>query len=70
MELEHQHNHKDPPNALPIIVVHKQMDYCGRWPVGAWPKCHRDIPAPLYVKGLFFRQIKIHVSSRSGLKKS
>jgi hypothetical protein len=45
-------------------------DVC-TWPlVHVWPKFNRDIPAPLYVKGLFFRQIKIHVWSRSGLKKT
>ena len=30
MELKQQHNHKDPPKALPIIVVTSMMDYCGR----------------------------------------
>ncbi len=29
-----------------------------------------DIPVPLHVRGLFFRRVKIHVWSRSGLKKS
>ena len=51
-----------PPAAAMVV-----MFVLGRW---FWPKCNRDIPAPLYVKGLFFRRIKIHVWSRSGLKKS
>jgi hypothetical protein len=31
MELEQQHNHKDPPKVLPIIVVHKHDGLL--WPV-------------------------------------
>jgi hypothetical protein len=72
VKMKHEHHQQQPEKARTIIVVNKHDGdkYGDKWLGGAGSKSYRDIPAPPYVKGIFFIRIMEGGMAKSWLKKS